>query len=614
MIETIISRPALLVDLPEVRDLKAQFVYNYFMPDERVNETPDSNGNSIFISTTTNLSATEDTTLSVNTTAITDSKLSEFYGRNANFPRYVKLSFQNPNIETSTDFSNRLGITSDDKPIPREAALNVFGRVGVAIIDTTIDKTVYRMLSGSVASTDDSSLSIDVTQRLISAIVNSIQPDGYRFASTDARSQPSNAAESIVQGIEFGFSYDTKFAATIASGSINSSKNIFVDEISKTIQSNNSQDLELLQSQAVASSNPYSIRVDDYEETFTSIYDKVVDDRSPRKLKNFLVGFIVQKFSTQTDGTQALISEKFSKSPNATTILDANVAYGKRYRYNVIAIYACQFEMIQQVERESDRTINRTVLFASRGSAASVVCEENIAPPPPVDLRFKYRGDNSGLNVTWNFPINLQRDIKKFQVFRRASTAEPFQLIKMYDFDDSVVKSSDPEQVPERLISRSILPTSIHQDKDFNKNSRFIYAICAIDAHGLTSNFSVQLEASYDRYRNKINTRVISRSDAPKPYPNIFLNRDTFIDTMKMSGYTRLNLYFDPELIKVTDGNGRDLHHIISNRESGEDNTYKLMIVNTDFQQSQVLDIKINDSFVQPAVITPTTARVFSPT
>jgi hypothetical protein len=218
------------------------------------------------------------------------------------------------------------------------------------------------------------------------------------------------------------------------------------------------------------------------------------------------------------------------------------------------------------------------------------------------------------LNITWNFPVNLQRDIKKFQVFRRATTSEPFQLIKVYDFDDSVVKTPDPEQVPERLISRSILPTTLHHDTDFNKNSRFIYAICAIDARGLTSNYSVQLEATYDKYRNKINTQVISRSDAPKPYPNIFLNRDTFIDTMKMSGYTRLNIYFDPELITVNNADGIDLKHIQFNNNRGDDNTYKLMIVNTDFQQSQVLDIKINDSYVQPPVITPSTARVFSPT
>jgi hypothetical protein len=82
-----------------------------------------------------------------------------------------------------------------------------------------------------------------------------------------------------------------------------------------------------------------------------------------------------------------------------------------------------------------------------------------------------------------------------------------------------------------------------------------------------------------------------------------------------MSGYTRLNIYFDPELITVYDGDGVDLGHIkYYNTDRGDDNSYKLMIVNTDLQQRQVLSIKINNSYVQPPVITPSTARVFSPT
>lgn len=618
MSETIISKPALLIDLPEVRNLTANFVYNYFVADERVNETPDTNGNQSFISTNFDLTATENIQNVVNTTSVTDRSLQAFYGRNAKVPRYIKLTFQSPAVEKNRENLSFIKLLE----VPREGALNVFGRTGVAIVDTTLDKTAYSLLSGSITTAQEAGSSIEsASERLINGVKDSIQPDGYRFASTDARAQAFSSVEDALQGIEFGFSYDTRVAATIANGSLNSPKSIYADEISRTLSNSPDQDLDVLQSQAIANTDPYVLRASDYEETFTSVLEASESSRSTgiNRLKNYLVGYIVQKLSVQPDGTQALIEEKAFTNPSATTFLDANVAYGRRYRYNVITVYASQFEMTQQVRTGQgaveDRKVTRTVLFASRGVAITETCEESIAPPPPVDLRFKYRGDNTGLNITWNFPVNLQQDIKKFQVFRRASTAEPFQLIKVYDFDDSVVKSADPEQVPQRLISRSIFPTTIHRDTDFNKNSRFIYAICAIDAHGLTSNYSVQLEASYDRYRNRINTRVISRSDAPKPYPNIFLNRDTFIDTMKMSGYTRLNIYFDPELITVYDGDGVDLGHIkYFNTDRGDDNSYKLMIVNTDFQQSQVLSIKINNSYVQPPVITPTTARVFSPT
>jgi hypothetical protein len=627
MIKTIISKPALLVDLPEVTGLTSKFVYNYFTPDERVNESPDSNGSETFLSTNVSLSATENINYSVNTTNLTDD-VKAFYGRNAIFPRYVKIQFKSPTIEKSNEFSQLLSRRFERGLIARESAPNVFGRTGVAIVDTLLDKTIYSLLSGSAIPTAETANEFDnTTARLIAAITDSIQPDGYRFASTDARAQASSNVEDVLQGIEFGFSIDTRIAADIANGSLNSTKNVYVDELSKTVQSSGDEDLDNLQRQAIATTDPYIIRTSDFEENLPSLSDADAglfsntsrDNNSARRLKNFLIGYIVQKLSIRPDGTQNVIEEKVITSPSATTFLDASVAYGRRYRYNVVSVYACQFELDQQVKTGrgvfEDRRVVRTAFFTSKGMSTSVICEEVIAPPPPVDLKFRYRGDNLGLAVTWNFPVNLQRDIKKFQVFRRASTSEPFQLIKMYDFDDSVIRSSDPESIPQRLISRSILPTTIHYDTEFTKNSRFIYAICAIDAHGYTSNYSVQLEASYDRYRNKINTRVISRSDAPKPYPNIFLNRDTFVDTMKMSGYTRLNVYFNPDLITVFNTNGNDVEHIkYYDPDKGEDNTYKLMIVNTDFQQSQVLDIKINNSYAKPPIITPSSAKVFSPT
>ena len=35
------------------------------------------------------------------------------------------------------------------------------------------------------------------------------------------------------------------------------------------------------------------------------------------------------------------------------------------------------------------------------------------------------------------------------------------------------------------------------------------------------------------------------------PYPNLYLNRDTFQDAIKASGYDRIKLIFDPEYYKV---------------------------------------------------------------
>ena len=605
-IETVFSKPALLVDLPEVSSIEAKFVYNFFTPDERTNETSNTYGSVGFISIGVNQTTTTFAD-NVGTSNIQNESLRAFYGRNAKYPRFNKISITKPPVNIDRNLSIKKGDIKGN--IAREDALNVFGRVGISIIDTTLDKTVYRLLSGSISS-PEAQETASASQRILDAVVNSIQPDGYRYAVADARQGTVNAVEETLKGFNFGFSYLPNVVGTITEASLNSPKNVYVDEISSTREA-----LTGIETQAVAGSRPYVLRTSDYEADFNFINNEVAVSRI---LKNYLIGYLVQKFGTKADGTLDIFSEIVELNPNATAFFDPEIAYGRRYKYRVISLYACQFQMNQQVTTpfgtEEDKVVTRYALFASRGADTSVICEEYIAPPPPVDLAFRYRADNTGLNITWNFPVNLQRDIKKIQVFRRSSTSEPFQLLRMYDFDDSVVKSPDPEGVPERLITRSLLPTTLHRDTGFTKSSKFIYAVCAIDAHGYTSNYSVQLEASYDKYRNRINTRVISRSDAPKPYPNIFLNRDTFVDTMKMSGYTRLNVYFDPEYISITDTTGDDQEHIVFNNNRGDDNSYKLLVVNTDFQQSQTLDIKINDSYVQPPVITPSTARVFRPT
>ena len=81
-----------------------------------------------------------------------------------------------------------------------------------------------------------------------------------------------------------------------------------------------------------------------------------------------------------------------------------------------------------------------------------------------------------------------------------------------------------------------------------------------------------------------------------------------------MSGYTKLNIYFDPEYVTIKDDNDYDLDHILFNGSGEDDNSYKLMIVNTDMQKSETLTIEINDSYIIPATVTPTRSRVYSPT
>ncbi len=139
MTETVISKPALLVDLPEVSSIEAKFVYNFFTSDERTNETSNVYGSVGFTSTDVDLT-TSTYTDNIGTSNIQNETLRAFYGRNAVYPRFNRITITKPPVAIDRNLS--ISRTDIKGNVAREAALNVFGRVGVSIIDTTLDKTI----------------------------------------------------------------------------------------------------------------------------------------------------------------------------------------------------------------------------------------------------------------------------------------------------------------------------------------------------------------------------------------------------------------------------------------------------------------------------------------
>ncbi len=100
------------------------------------------------------------------------------------------------------------------------------------------------------------------------------------------------------------------------------------------------------------------------------------------------------------------------------------------------------------------------------------------------------------------------------------------------------------EAAPERLITKMRAARSVYRDLDFSKESQYIYTVACVDARGFTSNYASQHMVSFDRTTNKLKTKLVSKRNAPKPYPNIYLNQDLFADTMSDSGHTRLRVFF----------------------------------------------------------------------
>jgi hypothetical protein len=209
----------------------------------------------------------------------------------------------------------------------------------------------------------------------------------------------------------------------------------------------------------------------------------------------------------------------------------------------------------------------------------------------------------------WSLPCpNTQRDVKKFQVFRRrprratgpagnttrtfTAIEGPFELIKEFDFDDSIVRTANTETPSPILVERVNDVVGNYLDLDFNRDSSAIYAVCAVDAHSLSSNYSVQFEVSFDRFKNRIVKKLISQSGAPKSYPNLYLNEDAFQDTIRDSGHSRVRIFFDPEVLALKDADGNDLRLIATVDEGAE---YRIQLINTDLQDQEVVEISVED-------------------
>ena len=123
-----------------------------------------------------------------------------------------------------------------------------------------------------------------------------------------------------------------------------------------------------------------------------------------------------------------------------------------------------------------------------------------------------------------------------------------------------------------------------------------------MDAHGLTSGYSAQSRVGFDRRKNKLTLSNVSRSGAPKQYPNFFIDpklddnvytNSLTQDAMMTSNRLRAKMYFDPDVPGYA-SEGLGLTALVSTDQLG--GFYKLLLINTDRQKSSDAEITIEDT------------------
>ena len=181
----------------------------------------------------------------------------------------------------------------------------------------------------------------------------------------------------------------------------------------------------------------------------------------------FLIGYVIDKDEILPDGTREKRDPIIITSPIGNSTIDTKIKYGAIYSYTIRAIVLYEYEAAVTGE---DRLTIATSLLSSRPSAAAVLsCEEFTPPPPPADFNLVWDYRKRNLRLFWSMPIVATRDVKRFQVFRRKSISEPFELLREYDFDDSDILTPRKE-VPD--LSRVIKVESsvgVFVDEEFTK-------------------------------------------------------------------------------------------------------------------------------------------------
>lgn len=591
------SREAVIIDVPEVRNFSAVFVYNFFVPDEAVNGTGDLPLN-----------------VKYKEGLFFDSSFINTLG--TRLPRYVQFNFspiiipsKNKNVSDKNIRDNNIKndaqsnyITKNYSKILDEDFFASDNFTAINLSDQSIDKKLFNYISGAaVWMVSDIQSNEKQSHKQLALETNQITSDNvdYQFLSKYLV-QPSengtfffeknsqrirNDVVNKLKDVKIHVQINNKFLNKVLDKAVTNPQTTFNGDfvpllnVSKSVQQN-----------ARNKSNS-NIGRDDYKviAEYVSI-SKMDSATSTVSAEAKIVGYVIDKNEFLPDGTSKQHPPIIIENPLSSLAIDTAVKYYSNYVYSVRTI--AEFTMPAIID-DTGELVAAKILISSRPTQKiNVNCTEVIPPPSPTDFNFHWNFTSSEMNLLWTFPPNSQRDIKKFQVFRRSSIREPFQLIKVYDFDDSIVKAQQFEIPTLNLVEKQTNPSLMFTDVDFTKDSKFIYALASIDAHGITSNYSDQFEVSFDRFKNRLIKKRISSSGAPKSYPNMYLDANTFVDMIVDKGHRSVEIVFDPDHLSVFDSANRDLQLLAT---SETNSIYKVQFINLDLQQERILEISIDD-------------------
>lgn len=602
------SKEVIIIDVPEIRNFQAKFQYNFHVPEEGVDKYDNSAYRFVVKKPTDQF----------------DAKYIDYL--NSRVPRFVRLSWTpailfSQNTELSTEQLKRdMCSRGNDLPVNyiknnlskvlNEDAFSAGGFTSVNLNDQSIDSKLFNMISGTAVFLNENKPKYEAqTNKKLARETNAItsqevqydflskflvQPSEdnvffYENETNRIRNESVNKLKNVYINVQINNKFINKMVnnAIVNPFSTYSSDYVSLHQVSKTIQQN-----------AIARTQTDMIN-DDYKTKIDYVSLDVLKSSTSTVTSNArIVGYIIDRVEILQNGSYNELEPIVIENPYVSTSIDYKVKYYATYQYSVRSV--AEFTVPAIVDETNELVVAKMLVSSRPSNPIRINCHENVPPPWPTDFNQHWDFVSKKLVLTWSFPPNSQRDIKKFQVFRRSSITEPFQLIREFDFDDSTVRAINNEMPNPSVVVRYvddekreiIEPRLIFLDDDFTKDSKYIYALCSVDAHCLTSNYSEQVEVTFDRFKNKLNKKRISNGGSPKAYPNLRLLTETFVDLVLDKNHKSVKIAFTPEHLSVTDSKNRDLGLLAVTKNVGK---YKFQFINLDLQKEQMLELTIDD-------------------
>jgi hypothetical protein len=606
-IPTYPSLPIYSVDVPEVKNFTSQFVYNFHVTDEAINDSGVLSDETIDLMNITGiiLKKSQDGTLENNADL-------------RKIPRYIKLSFTPPFKEGMkygvidvkddqiTGFLPKI-VSEEDFSTSYYTSINTNNKNIAEQTINSFDQDYSTVVEKLQTNFDDKDKK--VLNSIIAASSFQVQKSGAAFTTSLASSFENIKKAKFIGQINNNVIYDLFL---YSSGSYGPNHEIYANN------------LEFAKSKITANQK-FAISDDNFKPSITKYQDGIetISGATTQKdIRSSLIGYLIEKTELFSDGKIKIHDPIVIKNGNVSSYIDLKIRYGAIYSYKIKSLFEINYPAI---DNDSLKFTFPSSIISSKANATYVEATESLAPPPPVELKFVWdydrfnpttskidpatgspypgTGARGSLMLYWSFPVNPQLDVKKFQVFRRKSVDDPFELLKMVDFDNSTIQFPGLEEsINPKVVQRSVIdrlnkpsipvPVLRYYDDEFLKNSDYIYTVACIDAHGWSSNYSEQIRVTFNAYENKLITELISIANAPKQYPNMYLQEDLFLDTIKIGNKKNLYVYLTPDCYSVLTSNNSKIDILNFSKDGAE---YTINFINTDKGAGAKLEINIDD-------------------